>query len=350
MCATLCPANKTPDALQNECVRVLGVKSKSDAILSNSASGGAFAGIAARILAAGDGVVFGCAFDGNIVAGHASATDFTELAPLQSSKYVQSDVGDTYLRAKALLDEGKTVFYTGTPCQIAGLNAFLNKKYDNLLTADLICHGVPSPLLFKRYLNRLGKKYRGEVMGYNFRSKIKIRAEPVAEVIIKTGTGIKRKIIHPNIDPYYKSFNDCYTFRECCYGCQYANNRRIADLTFGDFWGIEKTHPEFYSPKGVSVILINTEKGEGYFNSYSDDFYILETTLLNVAARNWNLTKPSVRPALRDTIYSGINDDSTDIFAKPEFKVSIKTLAKTYVRYGVKRILPTAVINAIKAV
>jgi len=277
-------------------------------------------------------------------------TDIKDITPLQSSKYVQSDVGDTYFQVKTFLDDGKTVFYTGVPCQIAGLYAFLGGDHENLLTADLICHGVPSPLLFKRYLDWLGGKYGGKIEFYDFRSKDVNGWSITTKIKTRTKTGTKTRTINRKADPYVNAFLNERTFRECCYNCQYANSRRVADMTLGDFWGVEGVHPEFYSSKGVSVVLVNTKKGELFFQAVGDDFETIDTKLENVVGRNRNLRAPSTRPATRSIAYDGVGDENTEIFESPVYKINAKTLLTTYIKDGVKRITPSVAIDMYRRV
>jgi len=314
-------------------------------MLCKSTSGGVFAGIALKLLEMPGASVFGCAFDENNVARHICVDDAKLIASLQSSKYVQSDVGDTYLHAKVLLSEGKTVFYTGTPCQIAGLYAFLGRDYDNLLTADLICHGVPSPLLFRRYLDWLGRKNGGEISYYGFRSREKSGWGLMAKIVVMTKKKSKTRRVLLDADPYYRKFIEACTIRECCYNCQYANSRRVADLTFGDFWGAEKLHPEFYDSRGISVLLINTTKGDRFFGAVLDRFSIIETTLEKAVKKNQHLSKPSPRPVSRDLAYKNITDEDTDIFRSQVFKISKVACISVYLRAAIKRVSPQMVIR-----
>jgi len=339
LCVSRCPQNTRPACTQNNCRKVLGARYKDDALLLKSASGGVFVGMAKKILETPGNAVFGCAFDENMVARHVCVTDFKDIEPLQSSKYVQSDAGDTYSQAKNFLEEGKTVFYTGTPCQIAGLYAFLGKNYDNLLTADLICHGVPSPLLFKRYIHRLGKNFGGKIIYYDFRNKEKHGWG----IMTKTKTKTKTKTLIPYTDSYYNSFLENFTLRECCYRCHYGNPHRPADCTLGDFWGIENAHPAFFDIRGVSVVLVNTEKGENFFKGVAHGFEVLESTLDKAAQTN--LTQPSPRPALRDTAYSNIQDESS-AFNAPCYKINKKVILKNFI----KKITPRFVIAAYKSI
>jgi coenzyme F420-reducing hydrogenase beta subunit len=291
-------------------IKVIGARYKNDTILTKSASGGVFAGVASKILETSGNAVFGCAFDENIVAKHICVTDIKDIEPLQSSKYVQSNVGETYLHTKKLLDGGKTVFYTGCPCQIAGLYAFLEKDYVNLVTADLICHGVPSPLLFKRYIDTLSEKLCEKITYYNFRSKCKQGWK------LKVKTRAKTKTMLPNFDPYYNGFLSNKAHRECCYTCRYASTQRVGDITLGDFWGVDDFHPEFYDKRGVSVVLINSTKGEQLIQEISGAFEIIDSNLENIVKYQKNLQMPSQRHKYRDVVYKDIQQLDYNIFAE----------------------------------
>jgi len=342
VCIARCPANDTEKYKNKQHLSVLGIRHKNDEILQKSASGGIFAGIAAKILETPENAVFGSAFDEKIVAKHVCIRDIKDIELCQSSKYVQSDTGDTYLQAKELLDDGNTVFYTGCPCQIAGLYAFLGKDYDLLLTIDLICHGVPSPLLFKKYIMRLGKKFGGEIIYYNFRCKEK------SGWGIKAKTKTKTKTIYPRLDPYYNSFLQNITHRECCYTCAYASRNRVGDITIGDFWGVELFHPRFHDARGVSVATINTSKGEKFFKSAHSDFEVLESSFSNASYMNKNLCNPSQRPPMRDLAYCGINDESLDIFCGGAYKIKTSDIIVTHIKQLIKKVAPSFALRAHK--
>jgi len=343
LCTLHCAQNA--NITTKKCIKVFGAKYINDKILFQSASGGVFTGLARKILESPEGIVFGCVFDDELVARHICISNLSDIEALQSSKYVQSDVGDTYQQAKQYLDTNRNVLFSGTPCQIAGLKCFLNKDYINLLTVDLICHGVPSPLLFKRYLNRISRKYNDKITHFNFRTKAKNGWGLMT--LVKTSK--KEKYIVPALDPYYSSFLDGKTYRECCYTCKYASSHSLADITIGDFWGVETAHPEFFDRKGVSAVLINTTKGEKAIESVKDSFYFIESTFDIVAKGNLNLRTPTPRPKIRDIIYTDINDESIDIFEKSYFKIRLRQYLFVYIKIFAKKILPVKVINAIKS-
>lgn len=299
-CRMTCPQNIK--AKLNVPQLNLAVRDKDDEELEVSASGGAFAA-AARVILSQGGVVVGAAYNDDLTVSHRIVDNLKDLPQLQSSKYVQSDTAGTFKEVKKLLREGKTVLYSGTPCQIAGLKGFLRKDYDNLYTMDVICHGVASPKLFAKYLEWLGGKMGGKIIYYDFRDK---STGWGLDYMTKTKTKTKTKPC--SLDPYYHHFLAGDTYRECCYHCLYSQKERVSDITIGDYWGIEKEHPSFNSTKGVSCLLVNTDKGTRLWNMISTEFVSLESTFDKIANANHNLKHPTARPAVRDNIYKQIDE------------------------------------------
>jgi coenzyme F420-reducing hydrogenase beta subunit len=168
LCTKICPQNKIANATKPH--RVVALRYKDDKVLLNSASGGAFVGMAATVLEQ-DGVVYGAAYQRDLTVVHIAVESICDLKKLQSSKYVQSDTLNTYSDVKTMLRGGREILYSGTPCQIGGLYAYLGRDYPNLLTAEIICHGVPSPKLFAKYLEWLKIKYNEDILHYDFRDK-----------------------------------------------------------------------------------------------------------------------------------------------------------------------------------
>ena len=314
LCVTHCPIltpNKKPFFGQ----RIFCLILKNEELLRKSSSGGVFAGIANYILSE-NGVVYGCAYDENFNANIIGITNVADLYKLQGSKYVASNTNVTYKQVKENLEIGKKVLYCGSPCQIAGLKAFLGKDYENLYTLDLICHGTPSQKLFSKYIEWLGKKFGGKIIYYGFRDKDISGWSCGGIAIAKTKTKTKTKTNPSSLDPYYYHFLKGTTYRECCYNCNYCQKERVSDITIGDYWGIKKEHPHFYSPNGVSCLLINTEKGRNLWNLVSNDFFYLESSFENIAKYNHNLKYPTKRISLRDTIYQHIDEmNSIDYFS-----------------------------------
>ena len=332
LCLKKCPVENT-EFHRNNPQKVWAWRNKNDTDIMRSASGGAADSAAKTVLQMG-GVVYGAAYDEQLVVSHIEVTDEAEREKLQSSKYVQSDPKNSYEKVKQRLSEGKMVLFTGTPCQIAGLYAFLGGDHENLYTLDLICHGVPSPKFFRKYLEYQGEKLSEQVIYFNFRSKDKKGWG--TQYLLKTKTKTRTNVL--TLDRYGKHFmnGDCY--RESCYQCAYANLNRIGDLTVGDFWGIAKSHPNFNSPKGVSSVFINTEKGQNLFEMMCPLAEVESATLEEGKIKQGNLIKPSYRPTTRNVFYKNIDKDG---FIK-NLKIGIQIKAR------VKSLLPNKVLQKLK--
>lgn len=302
-CLKICPVENT-EMHRNNPRTIWAWRNKNDTDIMRSASGGAADSAAKAVLQMG-GIVYGAAYDERLVVSHIEVDSDIEREKIQSSKYVQSDPKDSYSKVKQRLSEGKIVLYTGTPCQIAGLYAFLGGDKSNLYTVDLICHGVPSPKFFKRYIEYQNKQTAGRVIYFNFRSKDKRGWG--TQYLLKTKTKTKTKTL--SLDRYGKHFLDGDCYRESCYQCAYANTNRVGDITVGDFWGIVKCHPEFNSPKGVSSVFVNTEKGYGLFKKMKVFADIVPVTLEEAMVKQGNLVNPSQRPANRNVFYQSIDED-----------------------------------------
>lgn len=276
---------------------------KNTAILQKSSSGGVFAGIAEYVIE-NDGIVFGAAFDKNFCLKQVAAKTMEEITVIQGSKYVVSDTVDSYSEVKQYLDCGKLVLYSGVPCQIAGLKSFLGKEYENLLCIDLVCHGVPSQILFRNYLNNIENKAGKKIKSYEFRKKIGSEGWGIRNtyILFEDGSSKKNNIA---FDWYYSSFLFCESYRESCYNCKFARPERIGDITIGDFWGFRRfyNNTDINYRAGVSMCLINNGKGLKYFNYFKDKFITLDANLEDITLENVNLREPSVRPEMRNVFY-----------------------------------------------
>lgn len=304
LCVKHCPTQSLNNNTANPRA-VYAFREKNDAQIMQSASGGVGVLAAQKIIEKG-GVAYGAAYDEHFNVKHIRVDVLKDLPKIQSSKYVQSDMNNAYSQVLSDLRDGKIVLFSGTPCQIDGLRFFLGKEYENLYTLDLICHGVPSPKFFKKYLEYQNKQEKEKVIYFNFRSKDKRGWG--TQYLLKTKTKTKTKTL--SLDRYGKHFmaGDCY--RECCYQCAYANIHRVGDLTIGDFWGIGKSHPEFYSEKGVSSVFVNTVKGQLLFDIIKDDALVIDATLEEAMVKQGNLIHPTKRPQKRDAFYTNIDRDN----------------------------------------
>lgn len=323
LCVKQCPTAKIESFKGNMPISIYAFRNKDDSQIMLSASGGVGV-LAAQIIIETGGIVYGAAYDESLHVKHIRIDNLSELSRLQSSKYVQSDTNECYKQAQSDLNEGKIVLFTGTPCQIEGLKYFLGKSYSNLYTIDLICHGVPSPKLFQKYLEWQNKKMKDKVVYFNFRSKDRRGWGTQYQYLLKTKREIETKILA--FDKYGKHFmnGDCY--RESCYQCAYANIHRVGDLTIGDFWGIIKYHPEFYSRKGVSSVFVNTKHGQELFDMIRNCAWIIPATLEEAMSRQENLVHPTQRTKARDTFYACI--DNEDFFDKLKVGLQFKNRIK----------------------
>ena len=251
--------------------------------------------------------VCGCIYDDEFKPILMVTNDKTYLDKMISSKYVQSDTSDVYSKIKILLDSGEKVLFIGLPCQVYGLLVYLgNKKYDNLLTVDLICHGVPSTKLFIDYIKYVSLMENSNVVEYNFR--LKKNNVWKARYYYKYCTEKKCRIGNLLLDKYGYDFLNCLNYRESCYQCKFANiENRPADFTIGDFWGVHKNKLKpYYNKKGVSSLIVNTKKGKAFLESNipSDSINKCDKNLI----MQENLIRPSKRPISRDNYYDDYKD------------------------------------------
>lgn len=340
-CAKICPTNihfrhnyNLPD------VKAYSYTINDAKILQESSSGGGFTAIAEEIISCG-GVVFGAEFDESFNVLHVGVDKISDLNKLRGSKYVESDTRNTYLEAKKYIDQGRPVLYIGTPCQIAGLYASLEyKKYENLYTIDLLCHGVPSASLLKSYFDYLGSKY-GKIVYYSFRDKTKFGWGNWGNFVFQDKKCRKHKKAFVVASDYYYSlyFKEC-NFRESCYQCKYATIPRIGDVTLGDCWGVEHIDVKADLKNGVSLILVNNEKGKELLSLISPNGSLTPIDVEIMTKYNGTIVRPSKRPNERDTFYCD--------FKKYGFEDAARLYCKVRKRIPISRYFPTKLKNKLK--
>lgn len=223
-----------------------------------SSSGGMFGELARHVLAEG-GAVFGAAYDEDGVVRHRMVESEAGLAALRGSKYVQSQMGECYRMAREALDAGRRVLFAGCPCQVAGLYAFLGGDRPNLLTADLICHGAPSPSLFARYLE---ETYGGQATSVAFRDKGALGWTMGMTVGLRDGSVVRELASR---DPYCRMFSACLANRPFCAHCKFARLPRVGDFSLGDWWGVEKCDKALNDGNGTSLVLLNNARARETF-------------------------------------------------------------------------------------
>lgn len=258
LCEKVCPVlNAVPadDSAQPEAFAAINPEEQ---VRLESSSGGVFSALANRVLEE-DGVVFGAAWTEDFrEVRHIGVESVAELAKLRGSKYVQSTLGASYLQVKKHLEEGRKVLFSGTPCQAEGLKTFLRKDYDNLLCVDIVCHGVPAPAVWQRYLEECEKTAGAPVQSVQFRSKDTGWQSSTVKLAFQNGHK-QAKLISQ--DFFVNAFLRNACLRPSCHDCRFKKLNRVSDLTLADFWGIEDIYPEMDDNKGTSLVLAHSEKG-----------------------------------------------------------------------------------------
>lgn len=282
-CVKVCPfVNKNERRVSISCYAAVN---KNNEERLKSSSGGVFIALAKEIIRNG-GVVFGAVYDENWKVYHTSAESMENLIPMMGSKYVQSDTRFTYVKTLNYLKDGRMVLYTGTPCQIAGLKQFLRKEYSNLLTVEVVCHGVPAPEVWQSYIkeikweidshninanspmqDKLIKNNKPTIQDISFRNKEMGWREYSIEFVIVTGIKDKNQIIHKIQQPHYdndymKVFLRNWSLRPSCYNCKAKNGYSHADITIGDYWGIEHNSSLPDDNKGTSCVVVRSLKAQ----------------------------------------------------------------------------------------
>lgn len=275
LCNKICAfAKSSPE--DHSPLRVLAAQSNSVDILKASTSGGIFTVLSDYVFHK-NGVVYGAAFDKNLIVRHLRAETPYERDQMRGSKYVQSDTCGIYKKVKRDLKDKKLVLFTGTPCQIDGLMSFLgNMSTDNLICCDLICNGVPSPLIWKEYVKFLEHKRKSKMTSYQFRPKDWGWHNKNCKCIFENGLSY-------HSDAYTNLFKELYYLRfisrSSCHKCRYMSTARVSDITIGDCRGIDKVIPDFPSYNGVSLVLVNTVKGLKVFESISSNLNYMDVNL-----------------------------------------------------------------------
>ena len=312
-------------------------------ILKSSSSGGVFPAVASIVLD-NNGVVFGCTMYSNMEAEHISIDSINGIKKLQGSKYVQSNVKKTFQETENYLKEGRLVLYTGTPCQIAGLKSYLGKDYENLITIDLVCHGVPSPTFFKGYINWFEKKVNGRIVDFKFRNKSKIGMGCIGKAIYIKNGRIYKKAIIPSCNYYYQYFENGDIDRECCYRCKYASGDRPGDFTMGDYWGIENVHPKIDTQNGVSVLLVNSKKGMQLIGKINGFLKLTESSFEKARIYNGNLNHPTHMSDKRELIFKTFRESG----AYAVDRMYRESVGKKMIWYRIKAMIPNSFKRRIK--
>ena len=306
LCEKVCPVIHQSSPVEPQATYI--AINPDEAVRLQSSSGGIFTLLAEQVIAE-DGVVFGARFDKDWSVIHSWTDTIEGLAAFRGSKYVQSRIGDSYREAREFLKQGRKVLFSGTPCQIAGLRKYLRKDYDNLLTVDFICHGVPSPGVWQRYLRELREDLRAErgegintvsssmdelpvITGISFRDKtngwkkygflLRYAAPEAASNTAFKPVADEHTFLQPFPEnPFMRGFLADVYLRPSCYACPAKSGKSGSDITIADAWGIDSFAQEHDDDRGACYVLENTAKGTSYMSLFSFDRHVVGIDFIN---------------------------------------------------------------------
>ena len=331
-CEKVCPIDKALEVSAEQ--KAYAAVHKDDEVLAKSTSGGAFTAIADAVFAQ-DGIVYGAAMLDGMQVKHIRTSGKDDFEGLRSSKYLQSDTGTTYQMVEQDLKQGKTVLYSGTPCQIDGLKNFLGKDYENLYTVDIVCHGVGSQAYFDKYMDYARERY-GKIKALRFRSKEYAGWSCGGGVVVVDSSDCLKKIPYRDFDNYYYSYflsGDIY--RKSCYSCKYANTNRVGDFTLGDYWGVEALNLPLQTENGCSLLLVNNRHAMQLLDEI-ESLDRVETTVEQAAHCNKQLNAPS---KLMDSRQNRIGEYES-MSGQQIQKEYLKNHRKTVVKGQLKALIP----------
>ena len=309
LCEKVCPMSNADKITSSTEGTAYAAVNKNGTELSQSSSGGVFSLIADYVLNKG-GFISGAAFDSTLNLCHIVTNHSDDMQNLRGSKYLQSRMENTYTDIKSILNTGKLVYFVGTGCQVAGLKLFLRKDYENLITSDILCHGVPPQSVFNEMIKAVESKYNGKIKKYSFRDKsVWGWSCSSSSSNIEIRSKLKYLGNEPLQQAYFNAFIKADNYRESCYVCPYAQSRRAGDITLGDFWGVEKYIPIKDIRKGVSAILVNTPKGHQLINKIKNNLNLFPASIRDIEHINRTLVEPTPRPAERELFFKKFKEN-----------------------------------------
>lgn len=333
LCENVCPVmHKTQE---NNEPRAYACINKNEIIRMKSSSGGIFTLVAEHVID-NNGVVFGASFDKGFTVVHSYVESKEDLEKFRGSKYVQSKIGDAYKQAELFLREGRQVLFSGTPCQIAGLKSFLQREYDNLLCIDIVCHGVPSPKVWERYISYHENRAGASVKRIAFRRKdngwkrysISLSFNNDTEYI-ETFDG----------DLYMRAFLKNVCLRPSCYACNFKTLHRQSDITLADFWGIQNLLPKMDDDKGTSLVFINSVRGESVFKKIKDKILCEEVDINKAVEYNLSAIKSVEKNPKRDKFFKELDQVPFDQLVKKYCSDGILVKVKRNLKAAVRSVL-----------
>ena len=350
-CLSVCPFR---NELPHESLRETYAAQAKNADLSESSSGALFPCIASEFIKEGS-AVYGCAMifeEGKIRIRHMRAENESELKLLKGSKYVQSDTRGIYQKVKNDLYANRKVFFSGTPCQVAGLYGYLGKDDPNLFTADIVCHGVPSQKFFQTYIAFEENNRKISLKKLVFRDKSKGWKLHGRMEGVDGEENEKTIFFEPEDSSYYQLFLNRYTYRESCYNCPYASKHRPGNITLADFWNIDLVHPEMLTQNGgdldeyagISALVINNEKGRQLIEKYGQNALMHESSYESASRYNRQFVQPAVMPEGRDHIFEQFRTSYESLDC--EYKAGLR---KRKLKRKIRAAVPKSIKKSIKS-
>lgn len=338
LCTTVCEkVNKSESEMP---IKAFAGSHRIKDVLLKSSSGGVFSALAEHFLD-NDGAVCGCIFDDNLNAVHICTEKKDEFIKIRKSKYIQSDVGLIYRDVKKRLKDGQLVLFTGTPCQVAALYAVVGRGYENLTTMDLICHGVPSQLMFDKFIKYLEARYKTKIIDFDFRSK----KYGWKRYTMEFTDAHRKKVNIGKVGEFYiPSFTGGNTIRPSCLSCKYACANRIGDITIGDFWGYEKLDIPCDTCNGTSVFTINTDSAKKWLDILFEKLICEEIDYSIAVNGNMCLKHPTAKGENWDNYMKALKDDRVEEIAA-NYRIENRKLIH---REKLKFFIPTSVFNFLK--
>lgn len=303
LCERVCPVINQGEPLKP--LVAYAAKNQDESVRLSSSSGGVFTALAEQVIAQG-GVVFGARFDESWNVVHDYVETVEGLSAFRGAKYAQSRIGLCFLQAETFLRQGRQVLFSGLPCQIAGLKKFLRKDYDNLITVDLFCHGVPSPMVWKRFLEEEVATPHTQLKSISFRDKASGWKNYSFSYLQEDTDGVHLHRILSAKNLFMRGFLTDLYLRPSCYHCPVKQCKSGSDLTIGDYWGIQQAHPGLDDDKGVSAVLVNTDKGAAILQAVQQ-VSLYESTFEKVVKCNPALIKSAQEPTKRSLFFELLN-------------------------------------------
>lgn len=326
-CVSVCPQKNKIKT--NKPIKAYAAWSLNPEIRETSSSGGIATQLYENCLKNG-WLVVGTKFDENFKLNYTLTDSLEDVKKFKGSKYVQSNVNDIYIEIKEKLDKNINVLFIGLPCHVAGLKGYLNKEYNNLVTIDLICHGVSPNSYLQEHIKHIEgvTNKRADEITFREENKKQLRVYSKDEKIYEEKSCF---------DPYYRGFLTGTYNRESCYNCSFANIYRVSDITLGDFWGLGTEIPFNHSTeKGVSLVLINSNKGEEVINKAKEQLFLEQRTIEEATKYNNQLSVPSTKSKQYD-YFAKLKKKYN--FEKTAKKVFNKDIIILKIKFAIKKII-----------